>query len=162
MTNHQSAIRVPAGAPVTPDFSIDRAVQAWVDRGAPATKLVLGIPYYGQGWTGVTGGGDGLFQPAAGPAPATCRGRERGLQGSGRWPRRLHGPPGLRAGHAWLFDGTTFWTFDDPSWCLQKTAYIREGPGRRDGLGAAGDDANATLTKALWAGLRDDDPHDRR
>jgi len=25
-------------------------------------QLVIGIPYYGQGWTGVTGGGDGLVQ----------------------------------------------------------------------------------------------------
>ena len=37
-------------------------------RGAPRDQLVLGIPYYGQGWTGVTGG-DGLFGTATGPAP---------------------------------------------------------------------------------------------
>ncbi|MEU4073187.1 glycosyl hydrolase, partial [Streptomyces parvus] len=27
---------------------------------------VMGMPTYGQGWTGVTGGGKGLGQPAAG------------------------------------------------------------------------------------------------
>ena len=41
----------------------------------------------------------------------------------------------LRAGHAWLFDGTTFWTYDDPAVVLQKALWIRgERPGRRDGL----------------------------
>ena len=31
----------------------------------------------------------------------------------------------LRAGFAWLFDGTTFWTYDDPATVLEKSLYIR-------------------------------------
>jgi hypothetical protein len=60
----------------------------------------------------------------------------------------------LLAGHAWLFDGTTFWTYDDPLVVLQKTLYIRA-----HGLGGAmvwelsGDDANATLTRTIHLGL---------
>jgi chitinase len=156
VTNHQSAIRVPAGQPVPADFSIDGAVQAWRAAGAPASKLVLGIPYYSQGWTGVTGGGDGLFQPAAGPAPGVfAAGTEdykvlAPLASSGAF--QVHRD--IRAGHAWLFDGTTFWTFDDPAVLLQKTLYIRT-----HGLGGAmmwelsGDDANATLTRTIHVGL---------
>jgi chitinase len=156
MTNHQSAIRVPAGQPVPADFSVDGAVRAWRTAGAPASKLVLGIPYYSQGWTGVTGGGDGLFQPAAGPAAGTfAPGTEdykvlAPLARSGAF--EVHRD--LRAGHAWLFDGTTFWTFDDPLAVLQKTLYIRT-----RGLGGAmvwelsGDDANATLTRTIHLGL---------
>ncbi|NJP34321.1 glycoside hydrolase family 18 protein [Micromonospora thermarum] len=155
VTNQQSALRVPAGAPDSPDFSVEVAIDGWITRGAPRHKLVLGIPYYGQGWTGVTGGGDGLFQPAAGPAPGTF------AAGSEDY-RQLKNLPGkgfavhrdLRAGHAWLFDGTTFWTYDDPAVVLQKTLYIR-----RAGLGGAmvwsldGDDDNATLTRMISLGL---------
>jgi chitinase len=156
MTNHQSAIRVPAGEPVPADFSLDGAVNAWRSAGAPASKLVVGIPYYSQGWTGVTGGGTGLFQPAAGPAPGTwAAGTEdykvlAPLARSGTF--RVHRD--LLAGHAWLFDGTTFWTYDDPLMVLQKTLYIRA-----HGLGGAmvwelsGDDANATLTRTIHLGL---------
>ena len=59
-----------------------------------------------------------------------------------------------RAGHTYLYDGTTFWTYDDPAQILQKTAYIRT-----EGLGGAmvwsldGDDDNASLTRAISAGL---------
>ncbi|MGY0005410.1 glycoside hydrolase family 18 protein [Micromonospora sp. I033] len=155
VTNQQSALRVPAGAPDSPDFSAEVAIDGWLARGAPRGKLVLGIPYYGRGWTGVTGGGDGLFQPAAGPAPATFEaGYEdykqlKTLAGKGWTVHR-----DLRAGHAWLFDGTTFWTYDDPAVVFQKTLYIR-----RAGLAGAmvwsldGDDDNATLTRTISVGL---------
>jgi chitinase len=153
MTNHQSAIRVPAGEPVSPDFSLDGAVQAWLQRGAPRGQLVVGIPYYGQGWTGVTGGGDGLFQPAAGAAPGTWGPGTEDYKVLATLPGfTVHRDP--QAGFAWLFDGTTFWTYDDPLVLLQKTFYIR-----RERLGGAmvwelsGDDANATLTKTIHFGL---------
>ena len=154
-TNQQSSLRVPAGAPDNPDFSLENAINAWISGGAPRSELVAGIPYYGQGWTGVTGGGTGLFQPATGPAAgAFAAGTEdfkvlETLPAKGyRLYRDVH------AGHSWLFDGTTFWTYDDPAQILQKTAYIRGA-----GLGGAmmwsldGDDADASLTRAVSAGL---------
>ncbi|WP_433534095.1 glycoside hydrolase family 18 protein [Micromonospora sp. CA-249363] len=155
LANQQSALRVPAGSPDNPDFSVEVAVDGWIARGAPRDKLVLGIPYYGRGWTGISGGGNGLFQPATGPAPATFEaGYEdyknlKKLAGNGYTVHR-----DLRAGHAWLFDGTTLWTYDDPAVVLQKTLYIR-----RAGLGGAmiwsldGDDDNATLTRTIGLGL---------
>ncbi|WP_430789721.1 glycoside hydrolase family 18 protein [Actinoplanes sp. G11-F43] len=155
-TNQQSALRVPAGAPDNPDFSVENTINAWIAGGAPKRKLVLGVPYYGQGWTGVTGGGRGLFQSAAGPAPGVfAAGTEdwktlRKLPAQGFTVHR-----DLRNGHAWLFDGTTFWTYDDPAVLLQKTLYIRA-----KGLGGAmmwsldGDDEKATLTRTIATGLR--------
>jgi chitinase len=155
-TNQQSALREPAGDPVSPDFTLDRTVRSWLARGAPRDKVVVGIPYYGHGWTGVTGGGDGLFQPAAGAAPATFEAGTEDYRVLATLPGQgyqLHRD--LRAGHAWLFDGTTFWTFDDPLVVLQKCLYIRT-----QRLGGAmvwsldGDDTNATLTRTIAAGLR--------
>lgn len=158
VTNHQSALFEPAGAPATPDFTLDRTVQEWLARGATRDKLVVGIPYYGRGWTGVSGGGDGLFQPATGPAPATWdAGYEdwkvlRSLLDQGYALYRDQD-----AGHAWLFDGTTFWTYDDPEVIGQKTAYIRDEKLRGAMVWSLdGDDADATLTKAIWTGLTAD------
>ena len=152
-TNQQSSIFVPKGAPDNPDFSIDNAVHAWLSKGAPRDQLVVGLPYYSQGWTGTTGGG--LFAPATGPAKGTfADGTEdykvvKTLTTQGYTVHR-----DVRAGNSWISNGTTFWTYDDPAQILQKTAYIRS-----QGLGGAmmwsldGDDANASLTRAVSAGL---------
>ncbi|HEY6595090.1 MAG TPA: glycoside hydrolase family 18 protein [Asanoa sp.] len=153
--NQQSALRVPAGAPDNPDFSAEVAIGAWRDRGAPARELVLGIPYYGHGWTGVTGGRNGLFGDATGAAPATW---EPGSEDYKVLRTKLDQGYTLyrdvRAGHAWLYDGNTFWTYDDPAVVLQKALWIRA-----YGLGGAmvwsldGDDDNATLTRTIALGL---------
>jgi chitinase len=154
-TNQQSALREPAGDPVSPDFTLDRTVRSWIERGAPRGKLVVGLPYYGHGWTGVTGGGDGLFRPAAAPAPGTWEAGSEDYKVLATLPAQgyeVHRD--LRAGHAWLFNGTTFWTFDDPLVIAQKSLYVRQ-----QRLGGAmvwsldADDANATLTRTLFAGL---------
>ncbi|MFF4244381.1 glycoside hydrolase family 18 protein [Streptomyces sp. NPDC001822] len=149
-TAQQSALRAPG------DFSVDQTVRDWLRRGAPARKLVMGMPFYGQGWTGVTGGGDGLGQPAAGPAPATwAAGYEdykalKKLAESGAY--KVHRD--VRNGHAWLFDGTTLWTYDDPQVLRAKTSYIRE-----RGLGGAmfwsldGDTDDGELMAAVARGL---------
>ncbi|MEU3919215.1 glycoside hydrolase family 18 protein [Streptomyces sp. NPDC029004] len=138
------------------DFSVDQTVREWLRRGAPARKLVMGMPFYGQGWTGVTGGGDGLGRPATAPAPATwAAGYEdykalKKLAESGTYT--LHRD--RRNGHAWLFDGTTLWTYDDPQVLRAKTSYIRE-----RGLGGAmfwsldGDTADGELMTAVDRGL---------
>ncbi|MFD9301444.1 glycoside hydrolase family 18 protein [Streptomyces sp. NPDC060048] len=139
------------------DFSVDGTVDAWKRRGAPAGKLVMGMPFYGQGWTGVSGGGDGMGQPATGPAPATwSAGYEdykalKQLADSGGYQVYRD----RRAGSAWLFDGTTLWTYDDPQVLRAKTRYIRE-----QGLGGAmfwsldADTADGELLSAVDQGLR--------
>ncbi|MER7665231.1 MULTISPECIES: glycoside hydrolase family 18 protein [unclassified Streptomyces] len=138
------------------DFSVDQTVRDWQRRGAPAGKLVVGMPFYGQGWTGVTGGGDGLNQQATAPAPATwAAGYEdykalKKLADAGTYT--VHRD--RRGGHAWLFDGTTLWTYDDPQVLRTKSSYIRD-----RGLGGAmfwsldGDTANGELMTAVDRGL---------
>jgi chitinase len=152
-TNQQSSIFVPKGAPDNPDFSADNAINAWVQGGAKRDKLVLGLPYYSQGWTGITSGGNGRFATATGPAPGVF------ANGTEDY-KTVKNLPGFtlyrdwKAGNSWLFDGTTYWTYDDPAQMLQKTIYIRA-----KGLGGAmmwsldGDDDHASLTRAVSAGL---------
>ncbi|MFB8142024.1 glycoside hydrolase family 18 protein [Streptomyces parvus] len=134
------------------DFSVDRTVRDWVRRGAPKHKIVMGMPTYGQGWTGVTGGGKGLGRPATAPAPATwAAGYEdykvlKKLAASGTY--KIHRD--VKNGHAWLFDGTTLWTYDDPQVLRAKASYIRD-----KGLGGAmfwsldGDTENAELVTTV-------------
>ncbi|WP_433892187.1 glycoside hydrolase family 18 protein [Streptomyces sp. CA-111067] len=156
-TNQQSALKAPRSSPVPNDFSDTQAVGDWLRRGAPAKQLVLGIPFYGQGWTGVPDGGTaGLFQPSTGPAPATWQaGNEdyhalKVLAQSGTYA--VHRD--TRDGFAWLYDGTNFWTYDDPQVVSAKTDYIRQ-----QHLGGAmmwsldGDTSDGELIAAVHQGL---------
>ncbi len=152
-TGHHANLFTDRRDPNPERYSVDRTVRDYLSRGAPRHKLVIGVPAYGQGWTGVTGGGDGLHLPATGPAP-------------GRWAagtedyKDLVARPGkryrdLRTGSLWLYDGNEFWSYDDPATLLQKAAYIR-----LKGLGGAmmwsidQDDDRASLTSALYKVLR--------
>ncbi|MEV7414238.1 glycoside hydrolase family 18 protein [Streptomyces sp. NPDC089919] len=151
VTAQQSALRARG------DFSGDATVESWLRRGAPAHKLVLGMPFYGQGWTGVSGGGDGMGQPATGPAPAKWGpgyADYKELKELAADPRyRLYRD--RRGGHAWLFDGTTLWTYDDPQVLRDKARYVRA-----RGLGGAmfwsldADTPDGELITAVDQGLR--------
>jgi chitinase len=154
-TNFQSALFSPRGDPATPTrFSVDLAIQAYLSKRAPARKLVLGVPFYSRGWTGVTNANHGLFQASTGPAPATF---EAGVEDF----KVVAAKTGFqvfrdrRDGVAWLFDGSTFWTFDDPTALREKMAYVTD-----HHLGGAmawsldSDDAQASLVRAMDAGLR--------
>jgi chitinase len=157
LTNQQSAVRNSEADPTSPKFSSQVVVDAMLERGARRDKIVLGVPYFGRGWTGVTNLNNGLFQPATGPAPATYEpGSEdykklKTLVGTGTY--KVYRDE--KAGHAWLFDGTTFWTYDDPTEIKRKAKFITD---RR--LGGAmiwsldGDTADGELTTALQRGLR--------
>ncbi|GAB3477439.1 glycoside hydrolase family 18 chitinase [Amycolatopsis cihanbeyliensis] len=155
VTNNQSTLRLPANDPGPKPFSIEIAVNAWTSKGAPANRLVLGIPFYSRGWTGVTDADNGLHQQATGPAPGTY---EDGIDDYKKIKPLLNQGYQLyrdeQAGHAWLFDGTTFWTFDDPTEIARKTAWIND-----HGLGGAmiwsmdGDTANGELMTAVHNGI---------
>jgi chitinase len=155
ITNQQSAIDAPKDDPTTPEFSSQVTIDAYLSRGAPRSKLVMGVPFYSHGWTGVTNQNNGLFQPSTGPAPSTF---DPGSEDYRYLKARLSDFTVYRdnrAGFAWLFDGTTFWTWDDPVEMKRKAQYISD----RD-LGGAmiwsldGDTAQGELITALHRNLR--------
>jgi len=153
-TNQQSSLRTPAADPTSPKYSSQVAIDHYLRKGVDRDKIVLGVPFFSRGWTGVRNENNGLFQPATGPAPGTF---EPGFEEyrtlkpqAGRFT--VHRDP--KAGHAWLFDGKTFWTWDDPTEMKRKGRYVAE---RR--LGGAmiwsldGDTADGELIRALRDGL---------
>ena len=134
------------------EYSIDTAVQAYLHAGIPANKLIIGIPFYGRGWTGVTNANNGLYQTASQAAPGTY---EAGIEDY-KVLKNLNYPsfrdPVTRA--FWVFDGNTFWSYDDPTAIIEKTQYINT----NNLLGAMiwsldGDDTSGTLMNAIQNGL---------
>ncbi|MER5266820.1 glycoside hydrolase family 18 protein [Actinosynnema sp. NPDC002837] len=154
LTNQQSSLRTPAADPTAPPFSSQVAIDHYLRNGAPKSKVVMGVPFYSRGWTGVRDENNGLFQPATGPAPATYEAGYEDYRILKAQLAQFTVHRDAKAGHAWLFDGTTFWTWDDPVEMKRKGRYVAE---RR--LGGAmiwsldGDTADGELIKALTSGL---------
>jgi chitinase len=156
-TNHQSNVFTSPADPSNPRFSVSSTIAAYLVRGAPANELVVGVPFYSRGWTGVPSANNGLYQSSTGPAPGTWEaGAEdykvvKTLVGNGYV--RYNDP---RAGASWLYNPATgtFWTFDDPIVLRTKGLLARA-----TGLGGAmfwelsGDTANGELVDALADGL---------
>jgi chitinase len=160
-TNHQSNLFIAPTDPASPRFSVDDTVRSYVKRGAPREQLVIGAPFYSRGWTGVSPANHGLYQSASGPAPGTWEAGVEdykavaGLTASGY--TRYDDPA---AGAAWLFNGSTFWTLDDPLVMAQKAEYVND-----NHLGGimfwelSGDTPDGALVRAIASGLSEKGGH---
>ena len=114
-------------APLFPDTahpgrsgSIATSMAAYESAGVPREKLLMGVPFYGYGWTGVNGTDHGLFQPGHGVDGDRPYRYIRTLATSGS----LHRDPRSQA--PWLYDGTSFWTYDDPVSVRYKVSYAAQ------------------------------------
>lgn len=94
-TNHQDPLHDSPADPTTPitpgnaKYNVDTAVAAYttglpaygIPGGFPAKKLVLGVPFYWRGWTGVAvAPTTASTSPPPGPPPPSLSARKRG------WP----------------------------------------------------------------------------
>ncbi|MBR8742489.1 glycoside hydrolase family 18 protein [Nocardiopsis sp. MG754419] len=104
--------------------SVDQAVQRYLDLGADADRLVMGIPAFGRGWQGVPGAENGRHQAAEAPADDDYDGPTRSFTD-------LEAMDGRRfldeeAGSYWVYDGDEWWTYDNPEVIALKGDYVLE------------------------------------
>jgi chitinase len=125
-------------------FNSDAAIQKLRGKGIPGSKLLLGIGFYGRGWTGVTQSAPG--GSATGAAPGTYEaGNEDYKVLKTRCPAT-----GTLAGTAYAHCGNEWWSYDTPETIRGKMTYASE-----QGLGGAffwelsGDTANGELISAM-------------
>lgn len=164
VTNHAASIFDSRQDPNFGQGLYDEAVvDAYLRAGVPGRQLVLGVPLYGYGWTGVPGMNGGLYQSSTGPA-ASPAGDTLETPGVATY-MTLSNLPGVehhfdaKRFATWIYDPSTltFWSYDDPAIARAKAVYIDfRVPG---GLGGAmvwalkDDDANGTMMKTLASGL---------
>ncbi|MCD5309872.1 glycosyl hydrolase family 18 protein [Kineosporia babensis] len=131
-----------------PGFDSETAIAKLKSLNIPDEKLLLGVGYYGRGWTGVTE--DGVGGTATGPAKGTY---EAGIEDY-KVLKESCPATGEVAGTAYAKCGSDWWSYDTPETLAGKMAYAKE-----QNLGGAfawdlsGDTADAELTKAVSNGL---------
>ena len=114
----------------TPQYkwSCNAAVKLWTDKGFPKTKIVMGIPFYGIKFNSVTNTGRGLYQPFASGSSIPYDKIVSTYLSNPAYTRYEH----LDALVPWLFNGSTFISYDDARSVAAKAAYIDD-----TGLGGA-------------------------
>ena len=130
--------------------SVERSVREWEEAGVRAPKLLLGLPFYGYGWHGVAKADNGFWQtgqsirgdrpypffrdlmapPSTDPAAMKSTAEvlpaksAAAAQAAPPAPFVLYRDPRSKA--PWLFDGATFWTYEDPTSARTKARFARD------------------------------------
>ncbi|MFF3602072.1 glycosyl hydrolase family 18 protein [Streptomyces sp. NPDC002463] len=129
-------------------FNSAEAIAKFKAKGVPANKLLLGIGFYGRGWTGVTQAAPG--GTATGPAQGTY---EQGIEDY-KVLKNSCPANGTVAGTAYAHCGTNWWSYDTPATVNSKMSWAKS-----QGLGGAffwefsGDTGNGELVGAINTGL---------
>ncbi|MDH6439977.1 chitinase [Streptomyces sp. SAI-144] len=136
-----------AGIP-TAGFNSADAIAKLKSKGVASNKLLLGIGFYGRGWTGVTQAAPG--GSATGAAPGTY---EAGIEDY-KILKTSCPTTGTVAGTAYAYCGNNWWSYDTPATIAGKMTWAKN-----QGLGGAffwefsGDTGNGELVSAINSGL---------
>jgi chitinase len=126
------------------DFDTSSTIAKLKGLGIPASKLLLGIGFYGRGWTGVTQDAPG--GTATGPAAGTY---EQGIDDYKVLKTKCPAT-GTVGGTAYAKCGNDWWSYDTPATIATKMDYKNQ-----QGLGGtflwelSGDTTNGELIKAI-------------
>ncbi|MDN3016436.1 glycosyl hydrolase family 18 protein [Paenibacillus sp. BSR1-1] len=133
------------------EFSVQDAVQTYINSGVPAAKLVMGIPFYGRVYNQVNNVNNGLYQSFTGGGSALSYGQlEASYLNKNGFIR--YWEPDSKV--PWLFNGSQFISYDDPESIGYKTSFIKS-----MGLGGAmmwelSQDPNKVLISKIYNDLR--------
>jgi chitinase len=129
-------------------FNSADAIAKLKSKGVASSKLLLGIGFYGRGWTGVTQAAPG--GSATGAAPGTY---EAGIEDY-KVLKTSCPATGTIAGTAYAYCGNNWWSYDTPATIGTKMTWAKN-----QSLGGAffwefsGDTSNGELVSAINSGL---------
>jgi chitinase len=99
---------------------VDSTIRGYEAAGVPASKILLGLPFYAYSWSQVPQENNGLFQlgePSQMDHPYSYVASILTGFNTYRDPRSMA---------PWLFDGSTFWTYDDEISIGAKLKYAKQ------------------------------------
>jgi chitinase len=130
----------------------ERTVKMHIDAGVPASKLNIGIPFYGRMWKGVEPVNNGLYREAATTGNSIAYTDVLAALKSGDFIRIYDSS--AAAPFLWNAKDSVFISYDDEVSLAAKTEYVRE-----KGLGGVmfweySEDTDGKLLSVIVDGLR--------
>jgi chitinase len=99
---------------------VESTIRGYKDAGVPAHKMLLGLPFYAYSWNQVSDTNHGLFQLGEPVRDDSSYNHILSIQSkftTYRDPKSMA---------PWLFDGSTFWTYDDEISIAAKLEYAKQ------------------------------------
>ena len=119
----------PSGASPQGKSSIADSVQAYLDKGIPAEKLVLGMPLYGYAYQGVSSQNNGLYSTYTSAKSVSYKTLKKSYLNNTAYRQLRHGTAQV----PYLYGNKTFVSYDDAASLAAKAALARS-----QGLGGIG------------------------
>ena len=111
----------PSGASPQGKSSIADSVQAYLDKGIPAEKLVLGMPLYGYAYQGVSSQNNGLYSTYTSAKSVSYRTLKKNYLSNAAYRQYRH----QEAQVPYLYGSRTFISYDDAESLAAKAALAR-------------------------------------
>jgi chitinase len=124
ISGHHSNLKntdLPGSIPISTEVAVDRHIRA----GVPASKIVVGVPFYGRFWRGVPDTGNGLYQQGATTGMYKVYTELVDTYINKNTFTRYWDKP-ANAPYLYSRDSAMVITYDDPESLTLKAKYIRE------------------------------------
>jgi chitinase len=119
-TDFNAPLYTPTESSPQYKLSVDSVVKAWISKGFPASKMVLGVPFYGYLYNGVTNSNNGLYKTFTSGSSITYDKIASTYLSNSSFIKYTH----IDAKVPWLFNGSTFISYDDEQSITEKAKYI--------------------------------------
>ena len=143
-------LHTPSGASPQGKSSIADSVQAYLDKGIPAEKLVLGMPLYGYAYQGVSSQNNGLYSTYTSAKSVSYRTLKKNYLSNDAYRRLRHG----EAQVPYLYGSRTFISYDDAESLAAKAALARSRDLGGIGFWELSQDDGGELTAAANSAFR--------
>ena len=140
----------PSGASPQGKSSIADSVQAYLDKGIPAEKLVLGMPLYGYAYQGVSSQNNGLYSTYTSAKSVSYKTLKKSYLSNAAYRRLRH----EEAQVPYLYGSRTFISYDDAESLAAKAALARSRDLGGIGFWELSQDDGGELTAAASSAFR--------
>lgn len=140
----------PSGASPQGKSSIADSVQAYLDKGIPVEKLVLGMPLYGYAYQGVSSQNNGLYSTYTSAKSVSYRTLKKNYLSNAAYRQYRH----QEAQVPYLYGSRTFISYDDAESLAAKAALARSRDLGGIGFWELSQDDGGELTAAASSAFR--------
>lgn len=149
-TDLNAPLYTPAETSPQYKWSADQAVKAWTAAGFSAAKLVLGVPFYGYLYSGVSDGGAGLYKTFSGGSSISYDQILKSYLTNSGYTKYVHADAKV----PWLFNGSVFISYDDETSMEAKAAYVKQTGLAGVSIWELSQNRGGQLLNALISGLK--------